>query len=90
MDEPSTSRDEAPQRAKQPKSEKKVGNVRHAEQMMLSAMVFDVDYLLKKFNEINGMSFFEFGQIFIDREFPTIFLGRFSTAEMVEVSKKKN
>jgi hypothetical protein len=85
MDEPSTSQANPP-RSKRKKTEKKITNVRHAEQMMISAMVFDVEMLLKKFNELSGTSFYEFGQLFIDREFPTIFLGRFSTAELVEVS----
>lgn len=53
---------------------------------MLSALIHDVDGLLKKFNETGGNSFYEFGQCFIDLEFPTIFLGRYSTSELVEVS----
>lgn len=54
--------------------------------MMLSALIYDVDGLLKSFNERGSNSFFDFGQCFIDLEFPTIFLGRYSTSELVEVS----
>ena len=54
--------------------------------MLLSGLIYDVDALLKSFNELGGNSFYEFGQCFIDLEFPTIFLGRYSISELVEVS----
>ncbi|KAI6182207.1 hypothetical protein M3Y97_00355400 [Aphelenchoides bicaudatus] len=85
MTEPSTSHDPVV-RTKRRRAPKKT-NARQTEQLMLSALIHDVDGLLKKFNETGGNSFYEFGQCFIDLEFPTIFLGRYSTSELVEFSE---
>lgn len=59
--------------------------VRCAEQMLLSAMMQDVDILFRRFSEKGGLSFYDFTEIYLDMEFPTIFLGRYSIPEMVEV-----
>ena len=67
------------------KSAKTTITPRQNEQLMLMALCADVDELLKLFNERQGTGFYEFAQIFIDREFPTIFLGRYSMADLVEV-----
>lgn len=53
--------------------------------MLVSAMMQDVDSLMRRFNELSGISFYDFGQVYLDMEFPTIFLGRYSVPEMVEV-----
>ncbi|KAI6179394.1 hypothetical protein M3Y98_00605600 [Aphelenchoides besseyi] len=60
---------------------------RNSEQLTIAALISDVETLLKKFQETSSVSFFEFAQIFINLEFPTIFLGRYSMAELVEFSE---
>jgi hypothetical protein len=81
-EEPSTSMEPGSRKTQQ----KGATSVKYTEQMMLSAMIYDVCTFLKKFNELDNWSFREFGEIFLAREFSTIFLGRLSTTELVEVS----
>ncbi|KAI6216683.1 hypothetical protein M3Y95_01263700 [Aphelenchoides besseyi] len=84
----STSRPESSgTRKRKSKQDQRFSIERNGEQLTLAALISDVESLLKRFQETSSVSFFEFSQIFIDLEFPTIFLGRYSMAELVEFSE---
>jgi hypothetical protein len=67
-------------------TEKKPSEVKKYEKEILEALKVDVDTLANKFlSDPSDLSLKRFGQIFNDMEFSTIFIGRFTFGDLVEV-----
>ena len=61
--------------------------VRKVERELLAAIKHDIDTLANKFlAESEDLSLKRFGRLFNEMEFPTIFIGHLSFADLVEVS----
>jgi hypothetical protein len=70
-----------------PAASRENSTTKQAEHQLVPSLKADVDALLTRFLEADSIRFSQFGTIFNEKEFSTIFLGRLSSADLIEFSE---
>lgn len=67
------------------KGQKQQNELNRLDKWFVSALKFDVDSLARRYCESDDNSLIGLRKLLSETEFPTIYFGRFSTADLVEV-----